>query len=778
MDLPTIGDKLNGVRNGFGSTCDRLGLPRSSHALRQLDSEDLQNVSLDLVSALRNIPDLRRRPSLNNRKSLSSDILRLNSAISSDDFDSDRLISLLSAIVNEESDDIIWSNLHAVLVESTPTPRSRPFLGQISYLHTTSSFVNSSEQRKHVDAVLKEELESIYIGVQGFYEAYFGDIDTLEEAGATVFRKCQEGDNPLFTVDGWRDWPEGAKERDVLDWLSAWVNQIRGVASEEGFAINSQRTVLAQPDRPLEGSIANRKLDIDIVRNSDASRNHHWSDILVLGELKCNPKEDSSSKTWRDLGRYAREVLTTQDTRRFALAFTLCGSTMRLWEFDRVGAIASSPFDINKDGLRFVSTILGFLQMNDNQLGYDPSIKSTSDGRQFIEIIRDGQSECISLDSLMKRSPCVAGRATTCWKAHREGDEADASAPLVVKDSWQYPEREEEGKLLQEATETGVVNVARYYYHETVQVNGKVDDIRDNVRRGLDVAQSTSHRLIRGSSAASDTADAARIGRSTSSVGHKRSSSRVGVALPPSKRTCSSSPSKGGYTSTLQNRVHRRVIIRDYGTPIHKARSRVSMLSALENCIKGYESLQTKAGFLQGDISTGNLILNEEDGNPSWPAFLIDLDLAINEQRERPSGARGKTGTRAFMAIGLLLGEKHFFMHDLESFFWVLFWVCIHYAGPGEQHRVVPRFDKWNYAETKELAEIKKGLVVDEADFIALATENFAEYYMPLIRWVNKLRKVVFPSGGRWKKENKELYRQMMDILQEARSDESVVAGT
>ncbi|KAH2442410.1 hypothetical protein KXW63_009762, partial [Aspergillus fumigatus] len=53
-----------------------------------------------------------------------------------------------------------------------------------------------------------------------------------------------------------------------------------------------------------------------------------------------------------------------------------------------------------------------------------------------------------------------------------------------------------------------------------------------------------------------------------------------------------------------------------------------------------YESLHTKVGFLQGDISTGNLILNDDEANPSWSAFLIDLDLAIKEQRERPSGAR------------------------------------------------------------------------------------------------------------------------------------------
>jgi hypothetical protein len=62
-------------------------------------------------------------------------------------------------------------------------------------------------------------------------------------------------------------------------------------------------------------------------------------------------------------------------------------------------------------------------------------------------------------------------------------------------------------------------------------------------------------------------------------------------------------------------------------------------------------------------------MINEEATNPSWASFLIDLDVVIKEDRNKPSGAPNKTGTRAFMAIGALLGEKHSFMHDLESFF-------------------------------------------------------------------------------------------------------------
>ena len=82
-------------------------------------------------------------------------------------------------------------------------------------------------------------------------------------------------------------------------------------------------------------------------------------------------------------------------------------------------------------------------------------------------IIRGGSTERLILDGTMKRARCIAGRATTCWKAHRQDD---PHVLFVVKDSWQYLEREEEGEFLSEATDKGVVHVARHYHHETVRI--------------------------------------------------------------------------------------------------------------------------------------------------------------------------------------------------------------------------------------------------------------------------------------------------------------------
>jgi hypothetical protein len=122
------------------------------------------------------------------------------------------------------------------------------------------------------------------------------------------------------------------------------------------------------------------------------------------------------------------------------------------------------------------------------------------------------------------------------------------------------------------------------------------------------------------------------------------------------------------------------------------------------------------------------------------------------------------------MAIGVLLGEQQTFIHNLESMFWVLFWICIHYDGLN-QGRVVPQFDKWNYVDMEELTKLKLGTVAKEAIFMKTITDTFTSYFEPLIPWVNRLRKIVFPRDRPQEQEDERLYPRMKEILQEACED-------
>ncbi|KAM7182558.1 hypothetical protein V8F33_014221 [Rhypophila sp. PSN 637] len=732
---------------------------------------DLWNLTSGLFVSL--LPAAKLLPSKTGRNTLRDDLLRLISAITSNDFDLDldHIKPLLTAALADHPDDaIIWAlvyNAVTELVHDAVTESVASSFQQTPWLRHTSSFANSSEHREYVDNVLRQEFGPMYIGLRGFYKTYFGHVPGLEAASGAFFEDCLGGSHPFFDngwmgwPEEWRGWPEEAKQDDVLSWFAGFTEKLAVFAESYNSALITKRRLLAKPDKPIAGFVGKPKMDIGFVDGPSARKvsTCRWSQILVPGELKSYPSADRPSEAWLDLGRYAREVLAAQDTRRFVLGFTLCGSLMRIWMFDRLGGIASEQFDINKDGLQFVSIIRGFLCMSEEELGFDPTIMVAKNQR-FIEIEREGVTERLILDGLMYRARRIAGRATTCWKAHRE---EDPNALFVVKDSWQDQERDEEGKFLSDATEKGVVHVARYYHHETVRIRDKVDDVQGNVRKGMDVTTATNYRQNRSRlTPNASTADLSRIGRSSSIAGAKRSAHETGAPLPPHKRPCSTSPTKVG-SDALPNRIHRRVVLSDYGIPIYKANSREALLGALADCIEGHESLRQKAGLLHRDISIGNLMISKDSGG-----FLIDLDLAVREQRVGASGGKGKTGTRAFMAIGALLGEQHSFMHDLESFFWVLFWICIHCDGSG-QGKVVTKYDKWNFADTEWLALIKVGTISDETDFIKEVQESFTLYYQPMVPWVIKLRKVVFPNGRRRKREDSGLYTQMREILEEAR---------
>ncbi|KAF5126255.1 hypothetical protein E5D57_010951 [Metarhizium anisopliae] len=773
-----IGNGLDAFRALFTSICTSRNLTSTADTLHQLGSEDLRNLALILLPSLRSLPVSGSLHSTSGSATLRSELLRLITAVASDSFDFDRIKPLLEIAISDNTQDAqIWDFVSTASAESTPPPRPiASSLQQTPWSQNTSSFVNSSEYRQNVDPVLKLELEHLYVGLPNFHKSFFGDIPELDMVSEAVFRKCTEGDSPLFK-EGWSGWPAGDKESDVLTWIGGLISQLEAFADHRIPTSVARRKLLAQPKTPLEGSTGKRSMDIgfvdsEIIYKPDTTDSRYrWAHILVVGELKSNSKADIASVAWIDLARYAREVLAAQDTRRFVLGFTLCGSLMRVWEFDRLGGVASEQFDINNEegGLQFVTTILGFLQMNEEMPGFDPTIVTTG-GQKYIEIERNDKTERLIIDEVMKRAPCIAGRATTCWKAHHNDDPHN---PLVIKDSWQYVDRDEEGELLQEATEKGVTNVARYYHHETVRIRCTDDDIRNNVRIGLDVTKATNFQPKRTlpSNVGGTVSRISRKGRSSNS-GVKRPSSETDAALPPSKRSYSASPTKPSL-DVLSNRIHRRVILRDYGMLIYNASSRVALLAAMERCIQGHESLYN-AGLLHRDISINNLMINEDEENPSWGAFLIDLDLAIRDQRGAASGAKGKTGTRAFMAIGALLGQYHSFMHDLESFFWVLFWICIHYNGPGEDIGTT-EFEKWNYVDMRELAKLKKGEVSDERDFLNTAEENFTSHYRCLIPWINSLRKVVFPNGRRWEREDSQLYSSMQNILREAQRDTKLV---
>ncbi|KAG6238244.1 hypothetical protein E4U24_007203 [Claviceps purpurea] len=395
-----------------------------------------------------------------------------------------------------------------------------------------------------------------------------------------------------------------------------------------------------------------------------------------------------------------------------------------------------------------------------------------------------GQVEHVILDEQMSKMSCVVGRGTTCWKAHVKGRPEEI---LVVKDSWENTTRPPEGDMLVLAESRGVVNVARHYHHETVQIRGMDDDILTCVRRGLPPAVTAwDYKYAQH--------DSRRCSRTVlRDLRNRETMSTNGTAsdLHPQKRICYSSPADNAIEppTGLPNRVHRRVIVRDCGKSIYKASSRVALLACLEDCIKGHQSLY-KAGILHRDISINNLLIKEETATDrTEKGFLIDLDLAIQTNRPDTDATersqRTRTATRAFMAIGVIRGEEHTFLHDLESFFWVLLWICIHYGKSGNDPQILPNYDRWNYLDDSDLRRIKKDILTTHQDFETVA-KDFMPYYQPLKRWINQLRELlpivvqlpgmILEGGEVPKIPDEGLYERMIEVLQNAQKDPLVLA--
>ncbi|OTA05751.1 hypothetical protein A9Z42_0064620 [Trichoderma parareesei] len=889
-----IGDGLDAFRNDFASACDSAGLACSPDAFERLERSRRRSIAFDLLMTLARLRAAQLLGSATGDRTLLQDIPQYIVIVNSDDFDTRRITPLLKAIIDNCDDVAVWTQVYKSFSEATPPPpltppsisslprkattpaaattattavtpttvtvdasdtvatsaaTSTPSVPETPWTRNTISILNSSEHRREVDPLLKRELGNPRVGIRRFRESFFARVPNLETAAAAVFDKCCRGDEPLFGPDGWAAWPSDAKEAEVLAWFGNMITKLEELAADYRPAnLANRRKLLAQPKTPLIGSTGRRSMDIGFVNDDFVFRpelgraaRYRWSHILVPGELKSNPAADAPPLAWIDLATYAREVLSAQDTRRFVLAFTLCGSNLRLWEYDRLGGMASEQFNINESrgGLEFVATMLGFLWMDEEGLGFDPSIME-SQGKRFIEIERDGKPERLIIEEVITRPRCIASRATTCWKAHREDD--PLKAPLVIKDSWQYPERDEEGLLVKEATEKGVINMARYYHHETYDgysqystyCNGhrgcsrddgdsKYDDyprddncsswiqdgrycschiyqchVGDNSHGKEEVYQFLSildcygrsggwqfrptARTLRGFSEQEGDKSHATSGeqqqeRSSSVAGTKRRQSEAnldnnddddghdnnGVADSRGrvKRSRSESAGSGGATP-LTNRVHRRVVLQDYGKPIYTASSPTALLAALESCIRGHESLRRQAGLLHRDVSINNVVI-DEDGPGDRKGFLIDLDLAIKEQRIKASGTKGKTGTRAFMAIGVLMGRQHSFMHDLESFFWVLFWICVHYDGPDKARK--SDFDEWNFMRDRNLAGAKLAIIYDSESFRDEAESSFTPFYAPLIPLMDRLRAVVFPNGQPQRQPDEGLYSAMSNVL-------------
>jgi hypothetical protein len=501
-----------------------------------------------------------------------------------------------------------------------------------------------------------------------------------------------------------------------------------------------------------------------------------WSKVLVVGELKCEEGlGDLNQRVVIQLASYAYEMFVAQPGRRFVHAFSVINSQMRCWIFLRAGGVASLRFNLRtKAGLEYFRRVfVGYMTQNSYALG-------GSSGNVDVSSPHGGVSFKLDGDPLF-RAKAIVSRATTCWPLSVELSNTDKSAiDWVLKDSWQWDtERQSEGELLAQCSTLGINGVAKAYRHDVVEhVHGILgEDILDSAQL-LDLQWKANKRPNPYNAPSSDRSSK-RSKTTTASESTRRSSTRsmrnstisatrrnlrsssaaiaTSANIDPAEAIASETPvmpdaersyeyvpaSAGGAARTkIPNRLHRRIIL-ERGTVVRDIPfiSGHQLLLCLRDAIRGHRELLTKAGILHRDISINNIVLAHTPLADEYTAFLIDLDLAVpiasaraSAKEATPKPAPKRTGTFEFMSIEMLFaqpGFTHCYYDDLQSFFFVLLWLCLSRS----PYQAV--FDGWGSAthSPNEAGKLKWGDIQVEALFAPLI-EKFDS------RWGHAVKKV------------------------------------
>ncbi len=118
----------------------------------------------------------------------------------------------------------------------------------------------------------------------------------------------------------WTDFPQPPKQDAVCNW---WFNL------QDELLSNKRGVYYTSASKNLTGSEAERQIDLFVKSNDEklSKLAHDWKDVEVIGELK--ESNDKKKATLLQISRYVRDVFSSQPTRRYVHAFTLCGNEMR-----------------------------------------------------------------------------------------------------------------------------------------------------------------------------------------------------------------------------------------------------------------------------------------------------------------------------------------------------------------------------------------------------------------------------------------------------------------
>jgi serine/threonine protein kinase len=537
--------------------------------------------------------------------------------------------------------------------------------------------------------------------MSGFIKKYFGKIEYVHQEALLAGRAGGPCAVPSAapSPDNFLQWFSNYISREFDGARGSWHVSGGNVAPERENADDGARLLLTIPTSPA--------LDAQM----------RWDHVQVIGQFYhggCVYYQDGLLR----LCRSAQQVFASQPLRLFLHGFYIRGSLIELWVFDRSGLYCSDVFSVQKDFVQFLSVILSYQRMTDQDLGNINVIRTDNSGSY---ITLDDALGPLSGKLYLESQPiafreALVGTGTTCYRAKMPGSDR---WNYVLKFKWRWARERSEDELLKLARKKHVWGAISLDYYKEVESTA-------NLRRGL---RWGTQRKFAGM-------------RFNESFGNMQEQQQgvSGHADGLAEHTEETE-------NFFQNRILACVVTSPVGRLLNTFQSLTELLQVLRDAIKCHRSLLYDAKILHQDVSPGNIIILDGQDEQKPKGILIDLDSAI-ELAEGLETGPGITGTRPFIAIGVLKSECHTYRHDLESFFYVFLWTIIT-NGTG----ALPESSKllqWSRGDWNELA-VRKALDMDKDNFPNILDEFTPEFHS-LKPLAESLRQIIFPvrDGGIW----------------------------
>ncbi|KAI0818189.1 FunK1 protein kinase [Xylaria sp. FL0064] len=563
--------------------------------------------------------------------------------------------------------------------------------------------------------------------MSGFIKKFFGDFQYSHEDGLFKIQTA-EGISSKYTIPSAPPLPD-----NFLEWFSNYV------ARESDGARGSWH--ISSGDAASEYGIPNdeARLLLTIPTSPNSSTHVKWNDVQIVGQFYrscCICYQEGLLR----LCRSAYQVFASQPTRLFLHGFYLRGSKIEFWVFDRSGIYCSDAFDIQKDFSQFLSVLLSYQRMTDRELRDNNVIKTDESGSYIIlksvPIPTVGKLYLESKPIASREG--LAGTGTTCYRARLPNS---ARWDYAVKFKWRWARERPEDELLKLAKKRDVWGAVSLEYYEELESTA-------NLRRGL---RWGTHRKF-----------------TEAHLRERRGSNKEQQRRYEADGFIQCTEDTEDY---FQNRILACIVTSPVGRSLQTFQSPLELLYVFRDAIECHQSLYCDAGILHQDISPGNMIILDEKRGDKPKGILIDLDSAIKLDDEEEMEL-GITGTRPFMAIGVLKGERHTYRHDLESFLYVLLWTII--TNRTDNPPGTSRLRQWSNGDWSQLAA-RKSLDVEPSGFENILGEFSPEYhsFKPLAR---SLRQILFPlrDGVIWtgaddsSRSRKKLYHEIIRAFEEA----------